>query len=343
MMASIGAGPPTILNAGGPLLIALVTSLCCGPSVIRWLKSHCPERIASDSARLNELHAGKKNTPTMGGLLMVLSILVAVVTCGHLESAFSRLALVTTLALTLVGSYDDWIKLKTSRKGLTARGKLLAQSVIAVAAATVLHQLAQADAVDAGPLFQRHYALLESRWLYVPWAAFVIVGTSNAVNLTDGLDGLAAGCSFITTAALMLILSCTGSQFLSEPRIQEAVNLCAALAGAVLGFLRFNHHPARVFMGDAGSLPIGGLLAVIALACRMELILVIVGGVFVTETLSVIVQVLWYRRTGRRVLLCSPLHNHFVFRGDRESRIVGGFWFMAVICGVVGVMTCFIQ
>ncbi len=166
-----------------------------------------------------------------------------------------------------------------------------------------------------------------------------MTGTANAVNLTDGLDGLASGCTVITSVALgtgLIVLLGADS---STASIRQAATLLFTLAGSCAGFLWFNRHPARVFMGDAGSLPIGGILATCALATRTELSLVICGGVFVVETLSVMLQVFWYRRTKTRILLCSPLHNHFVFRGTKEQKIVAGFWIAATALSIIGVLT----
>ncbi len=338
MIAVTADSRELILRAAVAAGMALLTSLIFGPSVIRWLKQSSPERIASDSARLNELHAAKKNTPTMGGLLIVASILVAVLVTGRRNSPFVILALTTTVALTLVGIYDDGIKLRTARKGLTARRKLMAQTVIAAATSVALFQLSGNGPSESSRLFQTHYAWLQTGWAYIPWAMFVIVGTSNAVNLTDGLDGLAAGCTFVTALALAVIVVFAEIGMNSAALRQDSAMIFAALAGSTLGFLRFNRHPAQVFMGDAGSLPIGGLLAMTALACRLELILALVGLVFVVETLSVIIQVAWYRRTKRRILLCSPLHNHFVFRGVAEKFIVRAFWISAALSAATGVV-----
>jgi len=338
MIAVTADGRELILRAAVAAGTALLTSLIFGPFVIRCLKQSFPERIASDSARLNELHAAKKNTPTMGGLLIIASILAAVLATGRRNSPFVILALTTTVAMTLVGVYDDWIKLRTVRKGLTVRHKLMAQVVIAAATSVACFQLSANGPYESSNLFQMHGAWLQTGWAYIPWATFVIVGTSNAVNLTDGLDGLAAGCTFVTALALAVITVFAPIGLNNAGLREDSAMIFAALAGSTLGFLWFNRHPAQVFMGDAGSLPIGGLLAVTALACRLELILALVGLVFVVETLSVIIQVAWYRRTKRRVLLCSPLHNHFVFRGIPERRIVCGFLIATVIFALAGLL-----
>lgn len=324
------------LSALAAAFIALATSLIAGPVVIRWLKLGLRERIASDSARLAELHAAKRDTPTMGGLLIVAAVIVGVSSQVRLNSPFVWIALFVTLALMAVGGYDDLIKLRTSRKGLSVFQKLAAQLVIAVVASVGLFLFCdrpQTPSSAAGPMLRQ---ILSSGWLLIPWATLVIVATSNAVNLTDGLDGLAAGCTFITGTALTIIIAGFPNSATATATAGEAAVFSAALSGSVLGFLWYNRYPARVFMGDTGSLPLGGLLAVTAIACGIELTLLLTGVVFVAETLSVILQVCWYRRTGRRILRCSPLHNHFVFLGNREPRIVAAFWTVAAVGAAIG-------
>lgn len=317
-----------------PALAATVAALCTlafGPLVIRQLKQRFHERIASDSARLNELHAGKKNTPTMGGLLLMFAFWTASAVSPRHSSPLAWLIFGTSLALCSVGAFDDWIKLRTSKKGLTVRQKLAAQTIIAAAASTGLFFLRD-PSVASSATSLLHWLPASVQWLFIVWSTFVIVASSNAVNLTDGLDGLAAGCTAICSAAMVAILVSIMRTSDSSTHHDSAVFL-SAMAGACLGFLRFNRHPARVFMGDTGSLPLGGLLGVLSVACQMELLLLLTGIVFVVEAASVIVQVFWYRRTGRRILLCSPLHNHFVFQQVKETRIVAAFWAVtAIVC-----------
>ncbi|MBC7966482.1 MAG: phospho-N-acetylmuramoyl-pentapeptide-transferase, partial [Fuerstia sp.] len=252
----------------------------------------------------------------------------------------------TVAAFTLLGASDDWIKLRTTRKGLTARQKLVFQCLIASAVAAAAYSLRSTDGIDGRVMIPGLSATLDLGWCWIPWAAFVIVGSSNAVNLTDGLDGLASGCSTITSIALAVVICGSTTVGINETDIPDAGRSvaaisCAALAGSTLGFLWWNRHPAQVFMGDAGSLPIGGLLAVAALSTGDEWLLAIIGAVFVIETLSVMLQVFWYRRTRRRVLLCSPLHNHFVFRGVPEPRIVAAFWLAAMFAATAGLTVAF--
>ncbi len=321
-------------------MLSLILSLVCGPLLIRSLKSRFRERIASDSAKLNELHAAKQNTPTMGGLLISGTTIFSVLCFSDLSLLLVWLYGGTVLALTMLGAFDDWIKLRTQRKGLTARQKLLVQAIVAVAAAVGIYLLHHEQGSAGTVLIPWTTQTLQLGVCWIPWAVFVIVGVSNAVNLTDGLDGLAAGSSAICSVALVFICGSTLAGIDENNRAVAAVS-CAALAGSTLGFLWWNRHPARIFMGDAGSLPIGGLLAIAALTTGTELLLAITGVVFVVETLSVILQVAWYRRTRRRILLCSPLHNHFVFRGVAETKIVAWFWLAAFIFGMLGVSAAF--
>ncbi len=322
-------------------IFSLMLSLAFGPGLIRWLRWRFTERIASDSVRLNELHAAKKDTPTMGGLLIAGTTIASILCIANVSSIPVWIFCLTIASLSILGATDDWIKLRTTRKGISARQKLSFQCLIASAAAAGIY-LFQRETGGAGKIGIPGTAFIfHVGWSWIPWAAFVIVGASNAVNLTDGLDGLASGCAAITSIALAIVICCgTLISFDSDCRQAASVS-CAALAGSTVGFLWWNRHPAKIFMGDTGSLPIGGLLAVAALATGTELLLAIIGAVFVAETLSVILQVGWYRRTRTRILLCSPLHNHFVFRGVPERRIVAGFWVAAMCSALIGMMAAF--
>jgi len=330
--------PVAAISAG---ILSLALSLACGPWLIRWLKSRFTERIVSDSAKLNELHAAKQNTPTMGGLLISSTTVFSILCFSKIMSPLVWLFCGTVIALTLLGAADDWIKLRTQRKGLTARQKLLSQTVISIAAASSIYML-HLKTGSAGLVFiPGTESILHFGIFWIPWAVFVIVGASNAVNLTDGLDGLAAGTSAVASIALVIVICGSSMVGGCESSRTVAAISCAAMAGSTIGFLWWNRHPARMFMGDAGSLPIGGLLAVASLATGTEFVFAIVGVVFVVETLSVILQVAWYRRTRKRILLCSPLHNHFVFRGVAETKIVTWFWQMAIFAAVIGVTVAF--
>lgn len=325
-------------------MISFVTAVICGPLAIRWLKGRFRERIDSASQRLNELHAAKSNTPTMGGLFIVAAIVVAAVTCGDLSNRYLQQALLFVVGFAAIGAVDDWIKIRTRKRGVTARQKFSSQMILALTICSWLYmvQLSQPQGLELIFPIGRHGIFIGVG--FIAWAAFVIVGSSNGVNLTDGLDGLAGGCLVFAGSAFAALTYLSGhrvmAEYLTIPHMVGAGELSvlfAAMVGAMLGFLWYNCHPADVFMGDTGSLPTGALLGYGAVVTRQEVLLVIVGGVFVVETLSVILQVASFRLTGRRVLLCSPLHNHFVFRGDAETKIVVRFWITSALLALLGV------
>lgn len=323
---------------------SFIAAVALGPLVIRWLKANFRERIASASDRLNELHAHKGQTPTMGGLFIVAAIAAAVLLWGDLRSVYVQIALFVAVAFGMLGAADDWTKLRTTRRGLTARQKLGVQTVLALIAAgwLYLEQVSQPGGTDL--VFPFGGAALPLGAGFVVWAVFVLVGSSNGVNLTDGLDGLASGCLIFAGSAFTALAYLAGhsrlAEYLGIPYIAgsgELAVVMGALVGAMLGFLWYNCHPAQVFMGDTGSLPLGALLGLAALVTRQELLLIIVGGVFVAETLSVLLQVGWFKLTGRRIIACSPLHNHFLFRGLHEHKIVVRFWIGSALLALIAV------
>jgi len=340
---SLGALAKITPRAALAALVSFVVAVVFGSRVIRWLREWFREPIASDSARLNELHRDKQQTPTMGGLFIVAGILGA---CGLLADAgnpYVLAAMLGVVGLATLGACDDLAKLRQG-SGLSARVKLTAQTAIALVVALLVWRAHQS--VPGG--LELKLGGLRLGWSlggwFVPLAVVVIVGASNAVNLTDGLDGLAGGCLVFAASGLALLVYASGhalwAQYLNLTHVAAAGEMtvvAAAMIGGVLGFLWFNCHPAQVFMGDTGSLPLGGLLGILAVVCRQELLLVVIGGVFVVEAASVMIQVLWYKWTRRRVFLCAPLHHHFQFLGWPESRIVVRFWIAAALCAVVGV------
>ena len=358
-MAWISGGCTSIeLRCGLAATTSLAVMLLTTPFAISWLSGRCRERIASDSARLNELHAAKQNTPTMGGLLIMVAVLLSLLVWSDLTVPTVQLSLFAMIGLTAIGVIDDWVKLRHNTKGLTARQKLVSQSVVALITAASLWGMIgisrESASSDSVFFAQRYYTLVHlipsvagSGWLIL-WSAVIIVGSSNAVNLTDGLDGLASGCA-LTTFVPLIIAAVVSShvdvpvETLSLPELsrqqisEQAAILLSGMVGSLLGFLWFNRFPARIFMGDSGSLPIGGLLAFAALTIRQEFLLAIAGGIFVVETLSVILQVGWYKATQRRLIRCSPLHNHFVFLGTPEQTIVIGFWLVSLVLGFIAV------
>jgi phospho-N-acetylmuramoyl-pentapeptide-transferase len=313
------------------------------------LKLGQPIRLATEVHRLAELHGGKQGTPTMGGVLVIGAVFISSVLWARLSNRFVWLALFAMLYLGALGFADDYLKVtKKKAAGVSGRYKLLFQIVLAVIITSVFL---------SSPLLE-----VQARSLYVPfvkapvvdnmgWFTFlfftlVIVGASNAVNLTDGLDGLAIGCT-VTVALAYAVLSYVAGNFRVAEYLQvpfypftaELAVVCAALVGAGFGFLWFNCYPAKVFMGDTGSLAIGGLIGIVAICCKQELLLVVVGGVFVLEALSVILQVISFKTTGRRIFLMSPLHHHFELAGWKENTVIVRFWILSGICALLGLAT----
>jgi phospho-N-acetylmuramoyl-pentapeptide-transferase len=331
--------PRATLAAG----LSFVVAVLLGPWWIAWLRRHFREAIKSDSAEVARLHRDKQSTPTMGGLFVMAALIASLLLFGDLENGYLAPTLIVAVGLTLVGVVDDLVKLRTTANGIGVRSKFVAQLLVAGGAAVLLYQ--QQAAVHDGlllrlPVIGVSFSL---GWWFVPLAIVVIVGASNAVNLTDGLDGLAGGCLLAAIAAMTGLVYAAGhaewAAYLGVPRIPHAGEmtvLAGGMIGAVLGFLWFNCHPAQVFLGNTGALPLGGLLGVLAVVARQEVLLVIVAGVFVVEALSVIVQVGYYKWSRRRLLRCAPLHHHFQFLGWAENKIVVRFWIASALCSLLG-------
>ncbi|HEY2147226.1 MAG TPA: phospho-N-acetylmuramoyl-pentapeptide-transferase [Pirellulales bacterium] len=323
--------------------ISFFAALALGSQMIGWLNRRFREPIVSASPELRELHQHKQSTPTMGGLFLVVGLLGATLLMGDWGNHYLPIVLVTLMGLAAVGASDDLIKLSGRGDGLRPRAKLIGQTIVALVAALLLYgvQRDQPGGLDfVVPLVGR---IGELGWLFIPLAILVVVGSSNAVNLTDGLDGLAGGCLLSATCALALIAYASGhaqwAAYLNVPHLAgagELVVVAGGLVGGILGFLWFNCHPAQVFMGNTGSLALCGVLGLMAVIVRQELLLAMIGGVFVVETMSVVVQVAFHRWTGRRVFRCAPLHHHFQLLGWPESKIVVRFWIASVLCAVLG-------
>jgi len=325
---------------------AFALAIALGPLAIRWLRGRFRERIASASKRLNEIQAAKQSTPTMGGLFIVAAIVIGALLFGDLTNLYTQLALLTTVSFGALGACDDWIKLNTARNGLSVRQKFAVQILLALLIGSILywhqrtvpHGLELIGPLGAGSLFLGGAFIL--------WAVLVIVGTSNAVNLTDGLDGLAIVPAMIAAGCFALIAYFVGNAIFANylqihhvPGAGEMTVFCGAMVGASLGFLWFNAPPAMVFMGDTGSLSIGGALGAISVVTKHELVLAIIGGLFVLEAVSVIVQVASFKITGRRVFRMAPLHHHFEQKGWAEPTIVIRFWIIASILAIAGLAT----
>jgi len=323
-------------------LSSFLFAILLGPLAIRWLRRHFRERIASDSQKLNELQQGKQATPTMGGLFILAALILATLLWGDLTNPYVLLALFVSVTFGAIGGIDDWVKLSSKKNGLTPRQKFYSQCLVAAVVSGTLYFVWQSVPHGTSIVFPWRGMVVPMGVLFLPWALFILTGTSNAVNLTDGLDGLASGCLIFCGSTFLALTYLAGhrvmANYLNIPYIPGAGELCivlGAMVGAVLGFLWFNCHPAEVFMGDTGSLPLGGLIGLAGLVAHQELLLIVAGGVFVVETLSVMLQVAWFRRTGRRILACSPLHNHFLFQGQSEVKIVVRFWIVAALLSII--------
>ncbi len=323
-------------------LTAILVSFAFGPMLIRWLRHRqIGQQVRSDGP---ESHLQKQGTPTMGGLLILLAIVVPVLFWSDLTQPTVWAIVATTLGFGGIGLVDDL--LKTTRKnsaGLSARGKLIAQLLLAAAIGSSLVTSGFSTTITV-PFFKSFAPDLG--WGYVPFAMLVLVGSANAVNLTDGLDGLAIGSAGIAMATLTVVAYCTGhigiATYLGIPFVDGAGELAvfgSAVVGASLGFLWFNAHPAEVFMGDVGSMGLGGAVGAIAMITHQELLLVLVGGLFVLEALSVMIQVLSYRTRGKRVFRMAPLHHHFELAGWHETKVVIRFWIVAIFFALMALAT----
>lgn len=327
-------------------LTALAISLLLGPAVIRRLSLHqIGQQVRDDGP---QSHLSKSGTPTMGGALILISIVISTLLWANLDNRHVWLVLVITVVFGLIGGVDDYLKLVHKRsKGLSARSKYLWQSVAGLAAAIFLYATAHLPAeTELIVPFFKHVALPLGAVGFVLLSYFVIVGTSNAVNLTDGLDGLAILPTVMVAAALGIFAYSSGhvvfSKYLGIPYIPgagELVVFCGAMVGAGLGFLWFNTYPAQVFMGDIGALGLGAALGLLAVIVRQELVLFIMGGVFVIETLSVILQVASFKLTGKRIFRMAPLHHHFELKGWPEPRVIVRFWIITVVLVLTGLAT----
>lgn len=332
-------------RASACAMVSFLLALLLGPRLIAWLRLRFREPIKGDSPHLVELQKVKQATPTMGGLFLVAGLIGGVLLFGDLANVYVQAAVLVVVGLALVGLADDLTKLFGASNGIPARSKLLGQLAVATLAAILLwrHQATLPGGLELHLPFLPNLSL---GLAFLPLAILVIVGASNAVNLTDGLDGLAGGCLVFATGAMAVVTYVSGhaelAAYLGVPRVPgagELTVLAGAMIGGLMGFLWFNCHPAQVFMGDTGSLPLGGLLGLLAVATRQELLLVIVGGVFVAEAASVILQVGYYKWRKRRIFRCAPLHHHFQFLGWPETRIVVRFWIAAALCAILGLVS----
>ncbi|MDC9588091.1 phospho-N-acetylmuramoyl-pentapeptide-transferase [Xenorhabdus sp. XENO-10] len=327
------------------LLTALLISLWMGPTLIAYLQKLQIGQVVRDNGP--ESHFSKRGTPTMGGLLILFSITISVLLWANLNNPYVWCVLVVLVGYGVVGFVDDYRKVvRKDTKGLIARWKYFWQSVIALGVAFAMYSIGKDTPATqlVVPFFKD--VMPQLGLLYILLTYFVIVGTSNAVNLTDGLDGLAIMPTVLVAAGLGLVAWATGntnySTYLNIPYLINASDLvivCTAIVGAGLGFLWFNTYPAQVFMGDVGSLALGGALGTIAVLLRQEFLLVIMGGVFVVETLSVILQVGSFKLRGQRIFRMAPIHHHYELKGWPEPRVIVRFWIISLILVLIGLAT----
>lgn len=333
-------------RSGGAMLTALLVSFACGPAVIRWLRARQPNATVREDTP--ETHLAKKGTPTMGGVLILLAVTISTLLWADLRNGYVWAVLLVTCGFGLIGFYDDYRKLTRRGRGISARSKFALQILLGVAASIwIVVVMPERDALSTSLAFPFLKSLLLDLGIgFYVFAALVMVGASNAVNLTDGLDGLAIVPVAIAAGCFAAFSYVVGNFVFSNyllihyvPGSGELTIFCAAIVGAALGFLWFNAPPAMVFMGDTGSLSMGGALGAVAVVTKHEIVLAIVGGLFVLETLSVIVQVASFRLTGRRVFRMAPLHHHFEKKGWKEPTIVIRFWIIAMILALIGLST----
>lgn len=331
-------------------LTALAIGIFLGKPVIRTLtRLKVGQQIRGKGIPdLYERHKGKAGTPTMGGLLILAGMSVSVLLWGNLHNRLVWMALASTLFLGSLGFWDDWLKLRRKQyKGMPKRAKLIGQALLGLLVGAMLYWVPlvrEGGTAITFPFFKT--LALPLGIFYIPFVMLVIMGTSNAVNLTDGLDGLATGCVIAAAMALAVLTYIVGradfSRFLFiqyVPGSGELTVFVAALVGAAMAFLWYNAHPADVFMGDTGSLALGGALGTVTVFIKQELLLLLIGGIFVAEALSVIIQVIAVRRWNRRVFLMAPLHHHFEMKGWQESKIIIRFWIISALLGIFGLAT----
>ena len=327
------------------VLTALLISLIVGPIMIRRLSHYqIGQHIRDDGPKS---HFSKAGTPTMGGALILVAIAVSTLLWADLRNRYVWIVLLTTLAFGAIGWLDDYKKLVLrNSKGLSARAKYSWQSIAGLSAALLLYFTAQAPVETEliVPFFKN--VAINLGWLFIPLTYLVIVGSSNAVNLTDGLDGLAIVPTTMVAGALAVFCYASGNRIFADylgipavPGVGELMVFCGALVGAGLGFLWVNASPAQVFMGDVGALALGAALGTLAVAVRQELVLFVMGGIFVMETVSVILQVASFKLTGRRIFRMAPLHHHFELKGWPEPRVIVRFWIITVILVLIGLAT----
>lgn len=327
---------------------ALFISFLLGPKLIEYLrKKKAGQEIREDGP---QTHLSKSGTPTMGGLLINISIIVSVLLWQDIRNPFTWIMIATIAGFGTIGFIDDYLKIfRKNADGLQARFKFTAQFILSTAIVALLYMTRDAHTTLLYLPFLKN-PVLDMSWVYIPFAVVLLVGYSNAVNLTDGLDGLAAGLVIMVGLAFTVLSYLTGrvdyAEYLQIPYIADSGELsilCLGLVGACVGFLWFNAHPAQIMMGDTGSLSLGGTIGVLSLMIKKEILLFIVGGVFVLEALSVIIQVASYKLRGKRVFNMAPLHHHFELKGWAESKVVIRFWILGGLFAILSLSTLKLQ
>jgi phospho-N-acetylmuramoyl-pentapeptide-transferase len=327
------------------LITALVISLLVGPWLIRRLKAmqQGGQTVREDTPERHR-HT-KKGTPTMGGVIILVAILGSTVLWANLRNRYVWVAMLAIAGFGLIGMWDDWTKVRT-RRGIPARVKLLAQVIVTFGLLQIVYWQSPATWLPVLAIPFLKGWLVNLGWLWLPFAMLVVIGASNAVNLTDGLDGLAVGPIVMAGGAFGIIAYLTGNaiaadylKILNVKGAGELTVICGALIGAAIGFLWFNCHPAEVFMGDAGSLALGGGIGMLAVLTKAELLLPLIGGLYVVEAISVIVQVASFKLTGKRVFRMAPLHHHYELTGWAEPKIVVRFWIVSFALALLALTT----
>jgi phospho-N-acetylmuramoyl-pentapeptide-transferase len=334
-------------RTGGAIITALLFVFMFGPAIIAMLrlKQGKGQPIRTDGPQSHLIT--KKGTPTMGGLMIFSGLMVATLLWANLSNPYVWVVLFVTIGFGLIGFYDDYLKVtKQTHNGLSGRTRLAIEALIAGSAAVVIMHVGREPLSSslAFPFFKD--LLIDLSWFFVIFGAFVIVAAGNAVNLTDGLDGLAIVPVMVAAASFGLISYLSGNVLFADylqihyvAGVGELAVICGAIIGAGIGFLWFNAPPAQIFMGDTGSLALGGLLGTIAVAAKHEIVLAVIGGLFVLEAVSVIVQVASFKLTGKRVFKMAPIHHHFEQKGWTEPQIVIRFWIIAVVLALIGLST----
>src|SRR4030043_1756358 len=327
------------------IITAMVFSLILGPWIIGKLRRlSLTQQIRDDGPKA---HIGKAGTPTMGGLLIILCILISVLMWGDLKNMYIWTMIFSLVGFGTIGFLDDYLKIvRHSHKGLRAYQKFGLQIVLALLIGIFLYMNPKDPYADvlSIPFFKKW--LLDFGWLYIPFSAIVIVGSSNAVNLTDGIDGLAIGLVAVAVLASGVLVYISGHKGLAQylqvlylPGTGELTVFCGAMFGASLGFLWYNSYPADIFMGDVGSLGLGGSLGTLAVITKHEIVLALVGGIFVIETISVILQVFSFRLTGKRIFKMAPIHHHFELKGWPEPKVIVRFWIIGIMFALLSLAT----